>query len=91
MKYQCNPMKRVYQFAPDDRGRFQISEHRRQAMKEQIIRLKDKNKENENQVDQKIDEKKPKNSNKEKDPKEVIKNKDVKEEENNNKIKNSTK
>ena len=36
----------VYQFAPDDRGRFQISEHRRQAMKEQIIRLKDKNIEN---------------------------------------------
>ena len=58
------------------------------------IRLKDKNKENENQVDQKIEEKKPKNSKKEKDlkdPKEVIKNKDVKEEENNNQIKNSTK
>ena len=54
------------------------------------IRLKDKNKENENQVDQKIEEKKNKNSEKEKDPKEAIKNKDV-EEENNNKIKNSTK
>ena len=36
----------VYQFAPDDRGRFQISEYRRQAMKEQIIRLKDKKIEN---------------------------------------------
>ena len=61
------------------------------------IRLKDKNKENENQVDQKIEEKKLKISEKEKDqkdlkdPKEVIKNKDIKEEENNNKIKNSTK
>ena len=54
------------------------------------IRLKEKNKENENQVDQKIEEKKNKNSEKEKDPKEAIKNKDV-EEENNNKIKNSTK
>ena len=55
------------------------------------IRLKDKDKENENQVDQKIEERKTKNSEKEKDPKEAIKNKDVKEEENNNKIKNSTK
>ena len=54
------------------------------------IRLKEKNKENENQVDQKIEEKKNKNTEKEKDPKEAIKNKDV-EEENNNKIENSTK
>ena len=54
------------------------------------IRLKEKNKENENQVDQKIEEKKNKNTEKEKDLKETIKNKDV-EEENNNKIKNSTK
>ena len=36
----------VYQFAPDDRGWFQISENRRQAAKEQIIRLKTKNIEN---------------------------------------------
>lgn len=55
------------------------------------IRLKDKDKENENQVDQKIEERKTKNSEKEKDPKEAIKNKDVKEEENDSKIKNSTK
>ena len=55
------------------------------------IRLKEKNKENENQVDQKIEERKTKNSEKEKDPKEAIKNKDVKEEENDSKIKNSTK
>ena len=55
------------------------------------VRLKEKNKENENQVDQKIEERKTKNSEKEKDPKEAIKNKDVKEEENDSKIKNSTK
>ena len=32
----------MFQFAPDDRGIFQINEHRRQAIKEQIIRLKTK-------------------------------------------------
>ena len=32
----------VYQLAPMDRGRFQTNGHRRQAIKEQIIRLKTK-------------------------------------------------
>ena len=30
----------MFHFAFDDRGRFQVSEHRRQAVKEQILRLK---------------------------------------------------
>ena len=32
----------VFQFSPDDRGRFHNNEHKRQAIKEQIIRLKTK-------------------------------------------------
>ena len=39
---QSSPKDAVYQLAPIDKGRFQINEHRRHAIKEQIIRLKTK-------------------------------------------------